>query len=157
MQNAILSWGSAFSTALSKVNILQNRIIRLLIIHGNLKDLELNNNELYANIQVLKFPDVYRLETAKFMHKCVNGTLPLPFHSYFSKKNTNHELRSHITNPFIYQLAHTDSYDRWLTNNGIRVWNEINNDMKKLPFAPFKSELKKEILLSYQNIQTSRS
>lgn len=52
------------------------------------------------------------------------------------------------------QLAHTDSYDRWLTNNGIRVWNEINNDIKKLPFAPFKSELKKEILKSYQNIQT---
>ena len=88
------------------------------------------------------------------MHKCVNGTLPLSFRSYFSKKNANRELRSHETNPFRYQLAHTDSYDRWLTNNGIRVWNGINNDFKKLPFVPFKSELKKEILKSYRNIQT---
>ena len=149
LQYSVLSWGSACSSKLNKINSLQNRVLRLLVLHGNLKNIELNNTELYANIQVLKFPDIYRLETAKFMYKCVNEMLPLSFNAYFCKKDTSRVLRSHATNPFRTKFAHTDAYDRWLTNNGMRVWNSIENDIKLLPFNPFKTELKKSFLKSY--------
>ena len=150
LQYSVLAWGAASNTKLIKINTLQNRILRQLVLHGPLSDVELNNNELYANVQVLKFPDIYRLETAKFMHKCVNGTLPLSFNNYFIKKNNLRQLRSNTSNPFRTQFANTNSYDRWLTNNGIRVWSEIKNEIKELPFNPFKSELKKNILQSHK-------
>ena len=83
LQYAILAWGSASETNLSRINILHNRLLRLMSLHGPLNDFELNINELYANLRLLKFKDIYKLETAKFMHRSVNGNLPSSFDSYF--------------------------------------------------------------------------
>ena len=69
-------------------------------LHGPLDGIELNNNELYANLHLLKLSDIHRLETAKFMHRCANSTLPISFESYFQRKNTNRALRSLNSNPF---------------------------------------------------------
>ena len=59
-----------------------------------LNDFELNINELYANLRLLKFKDIYKLETAKFMHRSVNGNLPSSFDSYFLQKSNRYNLRS---------------------------------------------------------------
>ena len=118
-------------------------------LHGPLKDIELNNHELYANLQLLKFEDIYRLEMSKFMHRCCHETIPLSFQSYFQKKSYNYNLRSLARNPFRTQMTHTEAYKRWLVNYGLHIWNEIEPDVKNLPYDPFKIELKKRILKSY--------
>ena len=46
LQYAILAWGSATKTALRSIAVLQNRVLRLLALHGPLDGIELNNNEL---------------------------------------------------------------------------------------------------------------
>ena len=83
------------------------------------------------------------------MHRCVNNTLPLSFDSYFQKKNPNLGLRSFASNPFRMQIAHTEAYKRSLINNGIRVWEYLDIEMKKLPCHPFKSQQKEEIIKKY--------
>ena len=147
LQYAILAWGSATKTKLKRIQVLQNRVLRLLALHGPLSDIELNNNEIYANLQLLKFPDIYHLETAKFMHRCVNGNLPKSYYSYFGK--TRLGLRSTQVNPFRTNSARTDAYKRTLVNNGISVWTELDMELKKLPYPIFKGKLKQDILSSY--------
>ena len=149
LQYAILAWGSTFDSNLQHIKVLQNRVLRMLALHGPLEGVELNNNELYANLNLLKLCDIHRLETAKFMHRCTNGTLPLSFESYFQVKNPNIRLRSLASNPFRMQIVHTEAYKRSLTNNGIRVWNSLDSEIKKLPYHPFKTKLKEEIIKSY--------
>ena len=68
LQYAILAWGSTSESNLKRVKVLQNRVLRLMALHGPLDGVELNNNELYANLNLLKLSDIHRLETAKFMH-----------------------------------------------------------------------------------------
>ena len=121
-------------------------------LHGPLYGVELNNNELYANLDLLKLSDIKHLETAKFMHCCVNGTLPLSFNSYFEKKDTRVMLRSLTSNPFRLKVIRTEAYKRSLTNNGIYVWNNLDNEIKNMPYYSFKIKLKEEIIKSYSNI-----
>ena len=144
-----MAWGSATNSALQPIKVLQNRVLRLLALHGPLEGIELNNNELYANLHLLKLSDIHCLETAKFMHHCVNGTAPLSFESYFQKKNTNIRLRSLASNPFRMQIAHTNAYKRSLINNGICVWNDLSREIKNLPYHIFKIKLKEEIIKTY--------
>ena len=47
------------------------------------------------------------------------------------------------------QIVHTDAYKRSLINNGIRIWDSLENEMKKLPYHSFKSKVKQEIIESY--------
>ena len=119
LQYAFLAWGSATQTNLRRINVLINRILHLMSLHGPLNDFELSNNELYNNLNLLKFEDIYFLETAKFMHKCTNGSLPDSFESYFDRKQYSFNLRSTALNPFRKQRTHTNAYQRWLINNGV--------------------------------------
>ena len=47
------------------------------------------------------------------------------------------------------QIVHTEAYKRSLTNNGIRIWNEIDKEVKNLPYYPFKIKLKENIIKSH--------
>ena len=149
LEYAILAWGSATNSNLQRIKILQNRVLRLLALHGPLFGFELNNNELYANLHLLKLSDIHFHETSKFMHRCVNGTLPLSFETYFQKKNPSVALRSLASNPFRMQIVHTEAYKRSLTNNGIRVWNDLDIEVKNMPYHPFKTKVKEDIIKSY--------
>ena len=149
IQYAILAWGSTPNSNLQHVKVLQNRVLRLMALHGPLDGIELNNNELYANLNLLKLSDIHRLETAKFMHRCVNGNIPLSFKSYFQRKNESVRLISLASNPFRMKIIHTEAYKRSLTNNGIKVWADIDTNIKILPYYPFKTKLKENIIKSY--------
>ena len=149
LQYAILAWGSVSNSKLKRINVLHNRLLRLMSLHGPLNEIDLNINELYGNLRLLKFSDIYKLETAKFMHRCTNGNLPKSFDSYFVQKSYSYNLRSRSSNPYRIQFCNTLAYKRWLTNNGIHIWEGISEDMKKLPYQSFKRILKNELLNEY--------
>ena len=149
LQYAVLAWGSATKTNLKRIHVLHNRILRLMSLHGPLIDIELSNNELYKNMNLLKFDDIYFLETAKFMYRCTNKSLPDSFESYFVRKEYRFNLRSTVSNPFIKQRANTNAYKRWLINHGLDVWEKIDQKTKNLSYFSFKYEVKTKILKEY--------
>ena len=100
-------------------------------------------------MNLLKFDDIYFLETAKFMHKCTNGLLPDSFESYFVKKQYSFNLRSTASNPYRKQRTNTNAYKRWLVNHGLEVWEKLDHVIKALPFCTFKYEVKEKILNDY--------
>ena len=62
----ILVWGSTNLSILQQLQILQNKIIR--IICNVSKNEHVKNNTMYHELKVLKVKDMYHLEAAKFMY-----------------------------------------------------------------------------------------
>ena len=149
LQYAILAWGSSTKTRLNKLNVLHNRLIRLMSLHGPLRDFTFTNNELYKSSNILKFHDVFDLELAKFMHRAVNNALPTSLTNYFTRYQHSYSLRSTRTDPFMINRSNTASYGRWITTAGIKLWRDIDNEVKSLSYYSFKKEYKKQLLANY--------
>ena len=146
LQYSILAWSSIPKTRLKRLNVLHNRLIRLMTLHGSLDGLNFTNVELFKSAGLLNFEEICELELAKFMHRAVNNTLPSTIIDHFKRPNSRHRLRSTSANPFIVNYTKTTAYRKWITNAGIDLWNEINPDLRSLPYPLFKSKYKKYLL-----------
>ena len=58
------AWGSTFPSYIEKLNILQNKAVKL-IGGGNYLD---RATPYHSKLNILKLPDLYKLEIAKFVH-----------------------------------------------------------------------------------------
>ena len=72
IQYGILSWGSANTTLLQPLRVLQNRAIR----HVSRVSRFARMDFVYLNLRLLKLDDIYRFELGKFMHHHHNDLLP---------------------------------------------------------------------------------
>ena len=86
LQYAILCWGSACSTMLNCLQIVQNKAIRNMM--KSPRFFRLDNH--YLNLRILQVTDLYNMEVAKFMYSHSNGTLPSCFDSFFHEINDLH-------------------------------------------------------------------
>ena len=120
-------------------------------LHGPLKDFFFSANEMSKNMEILKIPDIYRLELGKFMHRAQSKDLPQNFNAYFTRIESmhNYNLRSIKRNTFYSRSTNIAKYKSWLTNAGVDLWKEIDPDLKKLSLKPFAREYKKHILSLY--------
>ena len=75
LQYAILCWGSASATSISKLQVLQNKAIK----NMNKAPRYYRLDNYYLNQGILKGYDLYNLEVAKFMHGHFHDLLPVCF------------------------------------------------------------------------------
>ena len=78
----ILTWGSTNNSVRHPLQVLQNRLMR--IISRVKKNSHIANNSVYHKLNILKIKDIYHLEMAKFMYLYHNNKLPKLFNQYFS-------------------------------------------------------------------------
>ena len=76
----LVAWGSTFPSYIEKLNILQNKAVKL-IGGGNYLD---RATPYYSKLNILKLPDLYKLEIAKFVHRFMHNTLPQSFSNFFT-------------------------------------------------------------------------
>ena len=77
----LVAWGSTFPSYIEKLNILQNKAIKL-IGGGNYLD---GASPYYSKLNILKLPELYKLEIAKFVRRFMHNTLPQSFSKFFTK------------------------------------------------------------------------
>ena len=75
---SIIIWGSTFPSYLNRLTILHNRAM----YHVEEGDYRLRVTPLFVRFQILKFIDLFKFETAKFMHKFMINELPSTFADY---------------------------------------------------------------------------
>ena len=88
LKYGITSWGSGSVTMLKQLQVLQNKIIRIMVFKVQ-KDC-VRMSTVYKCLNKLQITDIYEPETAKFMHPFYHNNLPAVFDSYFKSANTQY-------------------------------------------------------------------
>ena len=114
-------WGSTYKTNLSKLQVLQNKSVR--IIAGSLPRSNTENIYRCSGIMKLNYINTYLVE--RFMYKVYHKTLPAIFDDSF---RYNHHKHDHDNKTAIH--LHVPSASSYLSKAGIRyqvvmIWNKI--------------------------------
>ena len=84
----ILTWGSACESITKTLQVIQNKIFR--IISKVTYKSAVTNNSLFHSQNILKIRDIYNLELAKLMYKYHIQMLPITFEKYFNSTAATH-------------------------------------------------------------------
>ena len=90
LRYGIASWGSAKTTALSKLQSLQNKVVRY-ITHSS-KFTNVTNE--YKNLGILRLDEMYFSEVGKFIYRHSKADLPVSFDEYYSHINHSYGTRA---------------------------------------------------------------
>ena len=126
LQYGIASWGSAKTTALSKLRNLQNKVVRYITHSSHMTNV---TNE-YKKLGILKLDEIYFSEVGKFMYRSHNQTLPSSFDGYYKCIGHSHNTRTRLISEYALPRPRTELGKQSLKYTGIKIWSEIPNDIK---------------------------
>ena len=144
---SVLTWGSSLGNC-DILLLLQKRAVRIISNAGH-RDHTAN---LFANLKLLRFKDLYYLNLGKVMYKYMNNALPSCFSSCFTltsnihSYNTRSASKKHI--PVCY--SRTSLFKNSLIQRGANYWNSLSESIQTSPSqAIFVKKLKKLLLDAY--------
>ena len=160
---AIQVWGSACDTHLKKINVLQERAVRLMAyedvsdVTGSLA----SSAPIFAKLEILKLNDIFIFQIARFIHNCLSFNIICNFHNWFKLNNEIHNyctrsnyqisLNIEVTNSLFIPTSRTTNYGLKRTKViGPKIWNSIPWDIRKINSnGGFKKALKCYLLSDY--------
>ena len=92
---------------------------------------------------------MYILELAKFMHKLFNNKLPEMFQNSFTKIGNVHNYETRNNSHNYETTASKKAGHNKLEYRGVKLWNEIDVNLKKLPLYTFNKQYKNALLITY--------
>ena len=121
IQYGITIWGTASQNQVHEIEVRLNNIIRTITC------------------------------SKKFMHKLFNNKLPGIFQNSFTKIGNiyNYETRNNITSNYYLSHASKKAGHNKLEYRGVKIWNEIDANLKKLPLYTFNKQYKNALLSTY--------
>ena len=151
LQYSVLAWCNITKDNLQRLNSLHGKLVRLMTLHGPLKDFYFSANEMFKNMDLLRLDDIYQLELAKFMHRAYANDLPQNFNIYFTRIEDMHKynLRSIKNKTFYSKASKTKKYRQWITNSGVDLWQKIPAELKTLSLNAFSKQYKDTIVDAY--------
>ena len=124
----ITNWGGAYPKHLDPIRRKLKRAVRLI---GFKKQNE-HSAPLFKSYGLLNLDDCYKLECAKFMYDVSNGKVEAHFQKLFQLVNSRHNIQTrqattgHLSQP----LVRTNYKQNFITNYGVKVWNEIPREIR---------------------------
>ena len=146
----ILSWGNDYKSAIQPLQILQNKILRLMFKIEPQSNV--SNNYLYYSSKLLKIEDVlYKLEIAKFMYLYEHNKLPPLFNDYFLplKKIHCHNTRSSSSNKYFLPFFSTNKAQSIINYTGVKIRSKMPDSLKKLSYKKFVLEYTQQLVANY--------
>ena len=129
----LVVWGSTFPY-LKKLKSIQNKAIKV-IGGGNY----LNRvTPYYSKLNILKLPDLYELQTAKFEYRFMRNILPQSFSDFFVKVSeiSGCTTRSSGNRHSLYiPCYNTNRLQQSIKYQGVKIWNSIPLKIQNLPFS----------------------
>ena len=137
-------WGNTYKTNLSKLQILQNQVLR--IITGSKPRCHVD--PLYKNLGILNLSEINVYLTGMFMYKIHNQDVPHVFDDFFMYNYEVHDHDTRSANYFHVPVIKSNLSAFGIKYHGVTIWNKIlkaklNPDCSELSF---KIMLKKSIL-----------
>ena len=147
LRYGVASWGSAKTTALSKLQALQNKVVRY-ITHSS-KFTDVTNK--YKTLGILRLDEMYIMEVGKFMYKYSKADLPLSFGEYYRYINHSYGTRTRLNSDFSLPQPRTELGKQSIRYAGVKIWSEIpqnikNSDKLQVFSDKFKSHILQKIM-----------
>ena len=139
----ILTYGLTTATNLNKVQIIQNKLLKVIT---NQK-YRTPTNDLHNSLEILKVKDILTQETLSFVHNFTHNKLPIIFNNYFRKFNDIHDRNTRNRNNFIIPRSKTVLGSKTIKYIGTVTWNALDQNIKLIDnIKKFRLSWKKIIL-----------
>ena len=159
--SAIEVWGSACTSEINKISVLQKRSLRI-ITHNDIFPTVPGplhpTHPLYYKLEILKVQDVFKLQVSKFIINCLQLNTPTIFHNWF---RVNYTVHNYNTRPTYFDIANeTNSNNLFILNartthyglkllkvSGPKIWKLIPNQVRSTrSVCSFKQYLKNYLI-----------
>ena len=146
LQYAICVWGGAGKTALKRLNVLHNKVLRAMTYCSYKSRV----SPLYKKLNLLEIDDIYILEIGKFMHRLHWGRIPVNFDQLFTPVSQahSHATRAATQGGYIWQMALTVKGKRSLKHLGPKIWDSIDPSLYNISLPAFKRQLKDKLVMN---------
>ena len=152
---AIVAWGSTYKTHLTKIQVKQNHIVRILFFE-TLYGKKTSDALPFINLlDLLTVQNIFKLNSLKFIHQWQTNQLPSIFDDYFDFAKNKHSYNTrYVANQNLYK-------QKFRTNLGKQTISAIVSDLcKEIPTTLkeikntylFKKKIK-QVLLQRQQTQ----
>jgi hypothetical protein len=149
IEYGILAYASVKSKGINKIKTLQKRSVRL--VAG--KSRAAHADPVFGRLNILKFDDLFKLNTGIFIHKYINKLLPVSFNNMFtslSLPNRTHNFRLEKT-----VFKYLDSFPKVTIP---KTWNNFRLELKSSKSVnAFKRKYKADTLFEYTSFQCQNS
>ena len=138
---AVELFGTATAKNLNSLQILQNKLLRVLQIKRTFT----HNNELFTEFDTFKIRDLYELNLLKLAHKIVHHTSQLPsiFHDYLTFNHNIHSYNTRHKNDIFVHQIHTTLGSKAFTFKSHQLWNTLPKHIKEISsLSLFSSRIK---------------
>ena len=137
-------YGSCSDTSLDRLQVIQNRLLKLLLR----LDPCTSTNFLYSELNILKVRDLYNTSLLLFVHANLQGNCPAAVKNYFVRRNSTYNSRQ--TGHLEYRRERLDLGTSGVQYHAAELWNLLNDVIKNIPFRKhFKRSLCEKIVQGY--------
>ncbi len=148
IQYGIEAYGRASATALKKIQIQQNKALKILFQN----DYYTTTKQLHKELEVLLVNDINKLYILKFVYKQQNGLLPELFHDYFQKNNAIHQHNTRKQHKLHVEQPKDKFGKTRIKYQGEILWNDTADKIcNSKTIKNFSHKLKNNILKQYDD------
>ena len=155
LRYAVLGWGTASEQEISKLRVLQNRVVRFI----NFSPFRTSMAPLYSNLKILPFDDILFHQKTVFMHNLHYDNLPFALSSYCSKPTHSYATRYATSGNYVLPCTKTNRGQGSIKYTGPKAWAKVPNALKEVAFRkPFSKKCKEHLLsISFVEMPAVRS
>ena len=140
-------YGSANETFLNKLQVIQNKLMKLL----TKKERRYSTNLLHTELDILKVQDIHKHSVLQFVHKCKANKTISNFENYFTTRGEQHN-RDLRNNNDLDQNRFAREHGRTTVQRiGSVYWNQLSDTLKVLDASQsvFKNSIFKYFVNKY--------
>jgi len=134
-------YANTFSSYLSKLNSLNNKILRVLQNQNR----STNSIYLYKKFNTLPITKLHQFQLLCLIHKFLynRSCLPLVFNNYFIQNNSIHNYNTRNKHNLHLSSVHSEYGKRSIKFKASNLWNKLPENLKNITSLPaFKKSLR---------------
>jgi len=143
----IIAWGNTYQTTLQPLYLLQKKVVRIITF----SKFDEHSDPIFKHLNFVKIFDLVIFKISIFMYKYNSKLLPCAFESFFTTIDKVHGYNTRAASKkFLYLPKARTNYGKFnIRFQGPKIWNSIDESVKKLSLNQFKKKLKVEFISKY--------
>ena len=146
LQYCSLVWSSTYPTNLSRLIVLQKRVVKII----NKNDFFAHTSPIFKELHLLKLQDIQIVQICQFMFSYENKKLPYKFQEKFTLNSQIHNYNTRSKQLLHIPPVRTNYRHFSIRYQGPTLFNSLSNEMKQnASYHIFTKKLKGQLISNY--------